>query len=201
MRPHLVLVGLATLALSISAAGCSDAESPRDPSSTLPATSPSPGARVDGTVDPLGFGGTEPVTVKSNPDPLTGIVVLSDIRIGVHPEEGGWDRIVFEFRDTLPGASIAYVPNVTACGSGLPVTLRGSAVLQVRFSQTQAHDDAGRPTTGRTTLDGPGGTILQARQTCDFEGVVTWALGVSGRQRFKVTTLSSPRRLIIDIKQ
>jgi hypothetical protein len=158
-------------------------------------------ARVDGTVDPLGFGGPEPVTLKSNPDPAPGIAVLRGVRIGVHPEEGGWERIVFEFRDHSPAGSIAYVPSVMTCGSGELVPLPGKTVLRVHFEGAMAHDDMGRLTVPSLVIQGPGTTILQARQTCDFEGVVGWALGLSAQQRFKVTRLSNPARLVIDIKQ
>lgn len=59
-----------------------------------PRPSPSPTAaatvaRVDGTVAPQGFGGTEPVTIKSNPDPFAGNATLRAVRLGVHPEEIG----------------------------------------------------------------------------------------------------------------
>ena len=151
--------------------------------SLSPASSPAP-PRVDGTVAPQGFGGTDPVTVKSNPDPLRGTALLRDVRLGVHAEEGGWDRIVFEFAGDLPPGSIAYVPSVVGCGSGAPVTLRGGAVLAVRFDQTAAHTEAGQPTIRSATIQGPGETILEARQTCDFEGEVSWAVGLKGRQRF-----------------
>jgi hypothetical protein len=167
-----------------------------------PSASPSPTpSRIDGTVAPQNFGSTDPVTVKSNPDPLRGTALLRDVRLGVHPEEGGWERIVFEFGDTLPPGTISYVPSVAACGSGAPVMVKGDAVLAVRFSQAAAHTDAGQPTLPRTTLEGAGNTILEARQTCDFEGEVAWAIGVKDRQRFKVTLLAEPRRVVIDIKQ
>jgi hypothetical protein len=150
-----------------------------------------------------GFGGTETVTVKSNPDPLPlqGNVLLRDVRLGVHPEEGGWDRIVFEFKENLPPGSIAYVPSANACGSGMPVTVAGDSILLVRFDQAAAHTDAGQPTVGRREIPGPGETLLEARQVCDFEGEVSWAIGVKHRQRFKVTLLDAPRRVVIDVKQ
>jgi hypothetical protein len=176
--------------------------SPPTTPTARPAVTPAPTVgRIDGTVAPQGFGGTDPVTVKSNPDPLQGTALLRDVRLGVHPEEGGWDRIVFEFDEDLPPGSIAYVPSVTACGSGAPVTVAGDAVLLVRFNQSAAHTDAGQPTIQRTTLQGAGDAILEARQICDFEGQVEWALGVDDRVRFKVTLLNNPRRVVIDIKQ
>ena len=164
--------------------------------------SPSAAAgRTDGTVVPQNVGGTDPVTVKANPDPFHGTALLRAVRLGVHMEEGGWDRIVFEFADALPPGTVAYVPTAAACGSGAPVAVRGGAILAVRFRQAAAHTDAGQPTIAHTIVPSAGQTILEARQTCDFEGEVTWVLGVSGRQRFKVTLLSDPRRVVIDIKQ
>jgi hypothetical protein len=160
-----------------------------------------PAGPIDGTVAPENFGSTEPFTIKSNPDPAPGAATLVDVRIGAHPEQGGWDRIVFEFRDTLPAGEVRYVPDVAACGSGAPVTLPGRAVLAVRFTSTAAHSEAGQPTIKQTTLPGPGGVITEARQTCDFEGVVAWAIGVTGMQRYKVTLLDAPRRVVIDIKR
>lgn len=172
---------------------------PASPAATCIATAVGP--RVDGTVDPLGFGGTDAETIKPNPDPAPGIAVLADVRMGVHPEEGGWDRIVFEFKSNLPAGRIAYADRAESCGSGAPVSVPGSAILLVSFTGADAHDTAGNLTVRATTLAGPGKTILQARQICDFEGHVTWALGISGKQRFKVTRFQNPTRVVIDIKQ
>jgi uncharacterized protein YdeI (BOF family) len=165
-----------------------------------PTTAASPPA--DGTVDPLNTGDTVPVNVKSNPDPFTGQALLKDVRMGVHPEQGGWDRIVFEFQGpALPPATIQYVNSASQCGSGAAVALKGAAILQVRIGQAAAHDQNGSLTFTPPSLPGPGTTILEAKSTCDFEGVVVWALGIKGKQNFKVTTLQNPTRLVIDIKQ
>jgi len=139
--------------------------------------------------------------VKANPDPLTGQALLRAVRLGVHPESGGWDRIVFEFGETLPPGEIRYVTSVVDCGSGLPIAVRGGALLEVTFRQAAAHTEAGQPSLPSYTLSGPGTTVLEARQTCDFEGAVSWAVGIKDRQRFKVTFLTSPHRVVIDVKQ
>jgi hypothetical protein len=226
VRPRLLSLVLVATTLAFAATACDDqptsaggtttrsspspaptgAAGPAQPSATPIAAPPRPSptaaaGRVDGTVAPQNFGSTDPVTIKSNPDPLRGSALLRDVRIGVHPEEGGWDRIVFEFAGDLPPGRVEYVQDVSACGSGMPVPLRGAAILAVRFDQTAAHTEAGQPTIARNMIPGPGETILEARQTCDFEGHVEWALGVKGRQRFKVTLLDNPRRVAIDIKQ
>ncbi len=171
---------------------------------TTPAATATPQTNfppIEGTIDPLGFGDTIPVTIKSNPDPITGAALLRAVRVGAHPEQGGWDRIVFEFADTLPAGEIKYVDSASQCGSGAPVSIPGAtAILEVTFQPANAHTDAGQATTPRQ-IAGPGGVILQAQSICDFEANVGWAVGVKSKQRFKVTRLSSPTRLVIDIKQ
>jgi hypothetical protein len=121
--------------------------------------------------------------------------------VGAHPEQGGWDRIVFEFADVLPPGEIKYVDSAAQCGSGAPVSIPGaSAILHVSFQTTNAHTEAGQPTTPRQ-VNGPGNVIVQSQQNCDFEALVNWAVGVKAKQRFKVTRLTNPTRVVIDIKQ
>lgn len=167
---------------------------------TRPPASATPPA--DGTVDPLGAGGTERWNVKANPENATGTILLKDVRMGVHPEQGGWDRIVFEFAGTArPAAVIEYVNSAAQCGSGAPVELKGAAILSFRFASSAAHDGAGQATFAKKEIPGPGTTILEAKARCDFEGVVGWAGGIKGKQNFKVTTLANPTRIVIDVKQ
>lgn len=171
------------------------------PATTTPAATAPPAATVDGTVAPQNSGAKDPVTTKSNPDPLTGQALLKDVRMGVHPENGGWERIVFEFQGGLPPADVRYVLSESQCGSGQPVALQGAAVLRVLFMTAAAHTDAGQVTFGKQTVPGPGNTILEAKQSCDFEAVLAWAMGLKAQQNFKVTTLQNPPRLVIDVKQ
>ena len=174
------------------------------PSATTAAASTKPASipQADGTIDPLNPGDTRTITVKANPEGFSGQALLKDVRMGVHPEQGGWDRIVFEFSGpSLPSATIGYIASASQCGSGAAVALKGGAVLNVRFSQAAAHDQSAQPTFTPKDLSGPGSTILEAKASCDFEGVVSWAVGIKAKQNFKVTTLQNPTRLVIDVKQ
>ncbi len=207
ISPLLTLVPAVFVALALAACGGDDDEpEPTRPpdnvtATAAPATSTPTGfPRVDGTVDPLGFGGTDPQTIKANPDPPSGVSVLRDVRVGAHPEEGGWDRIVFEFKDTLPAGTISYQPAAVGCGSGEPIPVQGQAILIAKFQPAQAHDDAGNATVKSTRMAGPGNAFVEARSICDFEADVQWAIGVKSMQRFKVTRLSNPTRVVIDIK-
>lgn len=149
----------------------------------------------DGTPS-TGGGNTAPVDVPADPGNATGIVTLTDVRIGEHETA---DRIVFEFDGTnLPAARIEYVDSVQNCGSGSNVTVEGEKLLLVTLQQTQAHNDAGQAT-APNVVPGPGQTIEGSLRTCDFEGVVSYVIGITGEGPFKVSTLDGPTRLVIDV--
>lgn len=168
------------------------------PTATPPATvGPVPTATP---APPPAFGSTEPIDVAARPDPPAGTAVLTDVRIGAHTEEGGYDRIVFEFSDSLPAGVVAYVDVAVQCGSGFTTALAGEAVLLVRLMPAQAHDDAGQPTTAARELPGTGLALLEAKSVCDFEGQVAWALGVRARRPFRVLRLAGPTRLVVDLQ-
>jgi hypothetical protein len=142
---------------------------------------------------------TKPFAVNPDPDPPRGMAVLTAVRAATHPEAGGWDRIVFEFKADLSGAEIEYIDEAVGCGSGQHIALPSSAILQVRFQSAQAHTDAGKPTI-QSSIGAVGPALLAAKQTCDFEGETTWALAISSKRPFVVTTLKAPTRMVIDIQ-
>lgn len=164
-------------------------------SPTKPAPSSTPSA--DGTIDALNPGSTESRTVKANPSNFTGTALLADVRAGA--QDRG-DRIVFEFEGTaLPMGKVEYVDSATQCGSGQPVQVKGSAILLVSFTQAAAHDGQGKSTFDKQKLTGPGQVVQEIVRTCDSEGHLSWAIGVSGKKNFKVTTLQNPTRLVVDV--
>jgi hypothetical protein len=123
---------------------------------------------------------------------------LVAVRAGRH---AGFDRVVFEFRGAVPATRrIRYVDQLTEDASGEPVSLAGGADLEVVFQGANAHDDGGRPTVSPRRFS-PGFTALkEVAQTGDFEAVVGYGLGVDRQRPFKVSTLSGPSRLVIDIQ-
>ncbi|MBE7518903.1 MAG: hypothetical protein HS107_06615 [Thermoflexaceae bacterium] len=164
------------------------------PSSTKPATSPTPG---DGAIDALGPGSTDPVTLKADPSNFTGTALLEDVRTGA--QKLG-DRVVFEFQGTaFPPGKVEYVDSVTQCASGEPVQVKGEAILLVTFTQAAAHDDQGKATFDKLKVAGPGQVVQEVVRTCDFEGHVSWAIGVSGKKDFKISRLKDPVRIAIDV--
>jgi hypothetical protein len=126
-----------------------------------------------------------------------GQALLDDVRIGAHPDEG-FDRIVFEFEDSLPDATISYEDEAVGCGSGETIPVAGSGTLIVRMEDTVAHTEGGDPT-APIDIDGTGAAILEAVSICDFEGIVSYAVGINGVRGFRVTVLADPTRIVIDV--
>lgn len=122
---------------------------------------------------------------------------LVDVRAAHHD---GVDRIVFEFEGGLPGHQIGYVRRLHADGSGRRVHVPGQAILRVRFRPARAHDDQGRPTAGprRQAIALP--NLVAAVRSGDFEADTTYGLGLARRARVSVSTLTSPSRVVLDIR-
>ncbi|MFE8604963.1 AMIN-like domain-containing (lipo)protein [Archangium violaceum] len=113
----------------------------------------------------------------------------------------GFDRLVLQFDgDQLPGYHIEYVDKpVAKCGSGDPSEVAGQGWLQVTVQPAQAHD--GPQVTVAERKRKPGLPIFEEMElTCDFEGEVTWALGVKKPNKYRVMELSNPTRLVVDVQ-
>jgi len=121
---------------------------------------------------------------------------LVDVRAGRHP---GVDRVVFEFQGAVPEHHVRYVDQLVEDGSGAPVSVAGSADLEVVFQGANAHTAAGAPTVSPRRLS-PGLTaVKEVAQIGDFEAVVSYGIGLDRRRPLTVSTLSGPSRLVIDV--
>src|SRR5690606_19883071 len=113
-----------------------------------------------------------------------------------------YERVVFEFagKDT-PGYHVEYVDRpVRRCGSGDTTAVAGDGWLEVHMTPAQAHDAAGKPTAGERERHPGLPVIREIESTCDFEGHVTWVLGVSSPNRYRVLEMSDPSRLVVDVR-
>jgi hypothetical protein len=145
-------------------------------------------------------------TRSSEPDRPRPVRFLTDVRAGAHR---CFDRATFEFQTSkarAPGYRAAYESApIRQDGSGRPVPVRGDAFLVVRLSPARDSDISGagspRPTyRGPAAVEPRGGTrIVEVRHVSSFEGTVKWAIGVDRRRAFRVTTLHSPPRVVIDV--
>ncbi len=128
-----------------------------------------------------------------------GIATLREVRVGQHR---GFDRVVWEFEGAwVPGYRIEYIDRpVRQCGSGHAVALAGQGWLAVQLSPAQAHDDRGRVTVRRREWAPRLPALRELKLTCDFEADVTWTVGVSKPNRYRVLELSRPARLVVDVR-
>jgi hypothetical protein len=114
----------------------------------------------------------------------------------------GFDRVVFEFAaEARPGYHVEYIDKpVRKCGSGDTTPIAGDGWLEVRFEPTDAHTPSGAPTITKREQQVELGVLRELEQTCDFEAQVTWVLGVSRPNRYRVLALKQPARIVVDIR-
>ena len=129
------------------------------------------------------------------------VAVLNSVRAAQHD---AFERVVFEFRgDALPDYVVEYsAERPTQCASGATMNVPGGAYLTARFSPAQAHAPVGgdeRSTLPSRSISVASPTVRALVVSCDFEAVLSWVVGVDARRPFRVTTLHSPPRLVIDI--
>lgn len=116
-------------------------------------------------------------------------------------EQEGFDRVVFEFADAVPGYHIEYVDHpVRQCGSGEVMDIAGDGWLQVRLLPAQAHTEAGEPTVAERERHLGFPVLRELESACDFEADVTWVLGVASPNPYRVLELANPPRLVVDLQ-
>ena len=127
---------------------------------------------------------------------------ITDVRTGTHD---GYDRVVFEFADGLPEASLERAePPFTQDASGLPIDVQGESFLRLilRGGTKQTLE-------GTTSYDGPTEfetgypALVHLIEGGDFEAQSTWYFGLAAESCVRVLTLTDDgtARLVIDIEQ
>ena len=148
---------------------------------------------------------TETTAPKSGTaKPAAQTLLLTDVKIAAEPCV---DRVAFTFRPgpTMLGYHIEYRPAAeaqTEDGSGKHIDIAGKAFLVVRFEPAATADLSSEkldvtykgPRTFRPTWTTH---VKQVTKIGDFEGVLTWTIGLSQERPFKVS--SSAPGLIIEI--
>jgi hypothetical protein len=208
------------IAISLLAAACSSPSASVSPSpSTIQATvsaeasaseptspsdeaSPSESAAPEPSDDELGaFSCDLPVDNSGT----AAHAQITDVRVGSHPD---YDRIVFEFvaeggADAIPPFSIeASEPPFLQDGSGMPIEVSGDEFLTIHlFGGTKVSPTGGITYDGPTDFTEEMPRLDQLTESGDFEAVSTWIAGMHASDGcYRVTTLDSPSRLVIDLE-
>lgn len=129
----------------------------------------------------------------------SGVPTLRKIRAAHHP---GYDRLVFEFSGPLPERTrVRWVDRVIADGSGKRVRVAGNAFLEVSMFPVRAHTGDGDRTYGRKRRAYDLPNIATVVNSGDFEGVVSFGVGLMKRTSIKRTMrLRNPSRYVIDVR-
>lgn len=123
---------------------------------------------------------------------------VTAVREATHAD---YDRMVWEHGPEGAGYRVAYVDGpAVACGSGEPVELEGGAILTVTLLPAVAHGEDGKSLGAEKGLKPGHSAVKSMAQICDFEGRVTWAIGVRERLPFRASLLKDPNRLVVDVK-
>lgn len=134
------------------------------------------------------------IRVKRSGEPA----VLQALRV---TKNNGFDRLVFEFRERVPGYRIEYVDKaVRDCDSGQARRVEGAGRLELQFFPAQARDELGQPTFRPRELR-PGLSIVrEIERACDRNGVLTWVVGAASANRYRAYEMSAPPRLVVQIE-
>lgn len=126
----------------------------------------------------------------------------------VASKEATYTRVIFQFREALPGYVIEYGRRpIVQDGSGDEVNVEGDEVLMVRFEPSSGFDTeapgGGKPTYNgpkRITVGGNSDPVREVVQVSDFEAVLEWAVGLTGKRPFRTATAVNPPSLVIDVE-
>ena len=112
----------------------------------------------------------------------------------------GFDRFVLQFDSFVPTYSVKRQakPVFTQSPSGQQVTLSGTAGVVVLVKSTTGAPDFYTGPLDFTQAQYP--VLKEAKELEDFEGTVTWGLGLGSAACFRVFTLKAPARLVIDFE-
>lgn len=194
MRTALVLLVLSVLA------GCGPSLTPTSnsavtPSASGPSIASAPRISAPPVTPPTPPGTNLPAFACANSSGgKTGVANTVTARVS---ETSSFDRFVLQFDSIVPTYTVTRQakPVFQMGASGQSVTLSGTTGVLVTV-----HSATGATTfTGSTDFVTANYAVLQeARQTQDFEGYVSWGLGLSRAACMRAFTLDDPARLVVD---
>ena len=205
---------LPVAAIAIILAGCfgstSSSSSAMTPSASQPAVSasatepaPTETASDNPSVEPVPSEDLGPFTcdLPIHVDATTARANIVDVRTGTHVD---YDRVVFEFTDGLPEASLERAePPFTHDASGAPIDVEGSSFLRlIMRGGTKQTEEGTSSYDGPLDFDPGFPTLVDLIEGGDFEAQSTWYLGLTSEACVRVIVLTDdgPPRLVIDVE-
>ncbi len=184
---------LAAAILVFVGLGCTGSDDEQGASLPAPTTAPT-------TTEESFEGGTGTVTAPAR---IAETALFERVAVAGHD---GYDRVVFQFRNGVPGYRVEYVePPLREDGSGNVVNLDGDAFVVVRMEPASGFDlsvpEGELVYTGPRRIAGNGTSVVrELARSGDFEAVLSWAIGLNGRVPFRVLTLDGPARIVVDFR-
>jgi hypothetical protein len=194
----------ALLGLVLSLAGCGTSATtspgrPAPPSAAAASMSASQGA--------LESGGRS--TIDGCPTMVQAGAVPSDRLIDMTVESSlGMDRVTFTFgppsgNSAAPTGELRPVaPPFAEGASGAPVTIAGDRFVSIIFRGMTVSDESGNAVyRGPMDLMPIAPAIQELRLLDNFEGNLGWVAGIRGPGCVRVTRLTSPDRILVEVQQ
>jgi hypothetical protein len=207
-RQRSLLIGTLFLLSACTGSGSpTTSQAPSEPTAR-PATSVSPSPTTD--AEPSATSTTEPVPSDelgaftcelpiSEAATAFGVTNYTDVRVGTHD---GYDRVVFEFTMGTPELVLEVdEPPYEQPASGFPVEVEGERVLRLTMQNATAAGESEQPTyDGPLDFDPAFPVLVDVVHGSDFEAQLAWFIGLAKESCVRVTLLTDPDRIVIDVE-
>jgi hypothetical protein len=193
------LAAIVLVAFALAGCGSNSSSDNQSASPTTTAASP-PSMQTVPDCMPSPNATTSPQKSPANENRET--MYLTNVSLG---SDKCSEKVLFEFEEQAPGPGyeVSYQPADTAKiedGSGNPVEIAGDAFLVVKLTPAMTAkidgDQVMKTYTGPKRLPGSD-PVTEVVKTGDFEGVVTWVIGLDSERSF--TTDASDSQLVVAI--
>jgi len=123
---------------------------------------------------------------------------LTAVRTGKH---AGYDRVVFQFSGGVPVIKAERAKAIYADPKGTKISLPGRFFLHVVFRGASGFcpQPSHRTWTGPSALTPRYPQLLAVKAAGDFEGYLSFGLGLAAKGPYHVSTLTGPDRVVIDV--
>jgi len=186
--------GAGLVIIAAALAGCSSSH-PASTSGAAGSPAPASSSATPQTADTVSPASQQPAAPRACQQPGT---YLTGVRTGQH---AGYDRVVFQFSGGLPAVTAERVTAVYADPKGTKISLPGQSWMHVVFRGATGYcpQPAHRTWTGPSALNPHYPQLLAVKAAGDFEGHLSFGLGLAAQGAYHVSSLAGPDRVVIDV--